>query len=171
MVAYPSGGSPRVLSKLVVLLTVVSLYSTPGPPACLFASSPALQHTTACFLLPALTFLPHSSQPSSPLPQPVSSPRRPSPFLTFPTIKPASFISTFVCVCVWAHITNHSNNLLLWCFGVHLNSAWYSKKWNNFKRLKTLKSPNSSLSSASPSGSFTSFCLLHNCDCDCDTFH
>ena len=43
---------------------------------------PALQPTTASFLLPALALLPDSSQPSSSLPRPASSLHCPCPFPT-----------------------------------------------------------------------------------------
>ena len=37
-----------------------------------------------------------------------SSPHHPPPFPTFLAIKPTSFISTLVCVCVWVPIANHN---------------------------------------------------------------
>lgn len=61
---------------------VIALATTHLP-----ASLHALQPTTTCFSLPALAILPHSSQPSSPLPQPALSPLHPPPFPTSLAIK------------------------------------------------------------------------------------
>ena len=88
---YP--GSSRT-HRWIVESTSVNFWTITHLPACL----PALQPTTTCFLMPAL--LPHSSQPSSPLPHSASSLCHLLPFPTLLAMKLASFISTLVCVWV-----------------------------------------------------------------------
>ena len=98
---YP--GSSRT-HRWIVESTSVNFWTITHLPACL----PALQPITTCFLLPVPAFLPHSSQPSSPLPRLASSPHHLTLFPTFLAIKTVSVISAFLCVDDWVDIAIHN---------------------------------------------------------------